>query len=211
MGSMNEEMKKVMDKWKNEEAAQEEDAQEHPTYRAEILEYIRKHPGATGVQIRDVMCAKYPQQTEAAVSSQISCLHRLFHLRREPSPIPGKRHTFTYFAIEPEEAKRMQKRALAQRKAAQARLEKARQVKAEKDRARKLAAQSADKQMELPLDKVVAPGGPFVIAPTPIPTITPAPAGTLDLRSYTAVDILNAVNFKQAKELYAELKGAFGG
>ncbi len=207
MGSMNEEMKKVMEKWKNEETAQEDDGQEHPTYRAEILEYIRANPGATGVQIRDVMCAKYPHQSEAAVSSQISCLHRLFHVRRQPSHLPGKRHTYAYFAMEPEETKRMQKRAVAQRKAAQARLEKARQVKAEKDRLRKegLAA-----QLELPLNKpVVAPGGPFVIAPTPTPT--PAPTGTLDLRSYTAVDILNAVNFKQAKELYAELKGAFGG
>jgi len=39
----------------------------------------------------------------------------------------------------------------------------------------------------------------------------PAPQAAPNLRDMSAMDILHAINFAQAKELYKELKEAFGG
>lgn len=222
MGSMSEEMKKVMQKWSADaqQTSQQVEDETVPTsepqfqtIRAEILHIIRENPGITGVQIRDVIRKHHPTQTDSSVSSQISILFREFYARREKASFGGKRHTFAYFAISPEEATRLRAAARKRMKAMKARMEKARQAKAEKAKAH--AANIPQEQIDLPFNEpVVAPGGPFVIAPTPTPVPTASTlhiALPLNLTGYSAVDILNAINFMQAKELYSELKGAFGG
>lgn len=203
MGSMSEEMKKVVARWN--EPTQEETvsgAQEAPlepqfkTIRAEILHMIQTNPGITGVRIKDTMCLKHANQTEGAISSQISSLFKDFYVRREHALHEGNRSTFAYFANSLEEAKKMRVARRKRVKILQDRLEKAREVKAQKARQRQEERERI--QMPLPFD-------------TPTPAPTPLPPAALDLRHCTAMDILNAVNFTQAKELYAELKGAFGG
>lgn len=212
MGSMSDEMRKVMTKWNSEPAAQPttpttpaakeaDDDDDQGTYRGAILEIIRRNPGITGVQLRDIVCAQFPEQSPASVSSQISGLFKNFSVRREHASNGANRHTYAYFWNSPEDAKRMRIAERRRIKSLQDRLEKARQAKAEKAKQRELEEQQ-ESQMPLPFTEPapVAVPEPVVVAPV-----------ALDLRSYTAMDILNAINFKQAKELYTELKGAFGG
>lgn len=212
MGSMSDEMRKVMSKWNSEPAAQPTTPaakeaggdDDQGTYRAAILEIIRKNPGITGVQLRDIVCNQYPEQSPASVSSQISGLFKNFAVRREHASNGANRHTYAYFYNTPEDAKRMRIAERKRIKSLQERLEKARQAKAEKAKQRELQEQE-EPQMPLPFTEPTP-----VAAPEPV-VVAPAAPAALDLRSYTAMDILNAVNFKQAKDLYTELKGAFGG
>ena len=80
---------------------------------------------------------------------------------------------------------------------AQARAERARQVKAEKVRAKREELQN---QAQIPLPLETAPATPVTVR-----TIHPAA-----LSGLTAMQILQGINFAQAKELYKELKEAFG-
>lgn len=206
MGSMSEEMKKVMAKWSAEEPAPEAEQAEDKTYRQRILEAIQSSPGITGVELRELMLKLYPEQTTSSVSSQVSTLYKMFCVRREVVKQPGRKFTYAYFAVPPEEAARLQKKERARKQRLVQSLEKARLAKAEKARI-KQEAKDAD-QLALPFD-APAKAQP---ASAPAPTPTPAPAtGPLDLRNHTTAEILNALNFKQAKDLYVELKGAFGG
>jgi hypothetical protein len=211
---MSEEMKKVMQKWSADAQVTEQvedktggtPEPQFDTIRAEILHIIRETPGITGVHVRDIIRKRHHTQTDSSISSQISILFREFYVRREKAVFKGKRHTFAYFSIPPEESTRLRAAERKRMKAMKARMEKARQAKAEKAK----AAHIPQEQIDLPFNEpVVAPGGPFVIAPTLAPTLnTVLP---LNLTGYSAVDILNAINFMQAKALYSELKGAFGG
>lgn len=210
MGSMSEEMKKVVAKWNEtlDEIApiEKEEPQEvhlepqFKTIRAELLHLIQMNPGITGVQLKDIMCKKHPSQTDAALSSQISSLFKDFYVRREIATHKGNRSTYAYFFNSYEEAKNLRTARRKRVKVLQDRLEKAREVKAQKARQRQEERDRA--QMPLPFNAPV-PVEPEVVSRT-IPL-------RLDLSGYTPMDILQAINFIQAKEIYKELKGAFSG
>jgi hypothetical protein len=195
MGNMSEEMRKVVAKWDTQpEQVEQSEESTKPCYRVEIYNTIRDNPGITSNRTLDLMLQRGFKQTYSSISSQITTLYQDFMLRREqvPNPTGIGRAVYTYYAV-PEDAavklKAEQKRKKAQ---AQARAEKARQAKAEKAVAR--AQQQTHVQIPLPLEDK-----------------PPAPASPPSLQSMSAMDILKAINFTQAKELYKELKEAFGG
>lgn len=215
MGNMSEEMRKVMAKWnaapeapQQEQPAAEEGDKKKRFYREEIYEVIKNNPGITAAKALEIVTQRGLKQTYSAITSQITTMYQDFRLRREqiPNPAGVGRAVYTYFAVADDVAARL--KAEHKRKQLQQRLraERARQAKAEKAAARmreeaeqQAAAQAMQQpQIQLPL-------------PLSEPTPTPAAPYNMQLQYMTAIDILNNINFAQARDLYKELKEAFGG
>lgn len=211
MGNMSEEMKKVMAKWgADKEAAQNiaqpaEQSDATPArrvvFRNEIYETVNANPGITAVNVHEILTKRNLKQTLNSVSSQLTALHHDFMVRREAFTRPmGGRPIFQFYAVPPAEAAKLKAEHMRKLAQARARAERARQAKAEKlkQRQEELAAATATpkphEQLGLPFNT------PAEVAPA-------AP----DLRSMSAMDILNAINLPQARELYTALKEAFGG
>jgi hypothetical protein len=197
MGNMSEEMRKVMTKWgASEQQHQPEEAEAvKPRYRVEIYNTIRDNPGITSNRTLDLMIKRGFKQTYSSISSQITTLYQDFMLRREQIPNPAGigRDVYTYFAVPEDTAGALRAEHKRKQEQAKLRAERARQAKADKAAAR--AAESQPHiQIPLPLEE----------KPTTVP---PAPP----LQSMTAIEILNGINFSQARDLYKELKEAFGG
>lgn len=231
MGTISDEMKKVMAKWNNEAAPQTqpqpvkeinmqptnnpaftEPGRYYNSYRSEIYDIVKNNPGSSCVQVLEKMNVRHPELGHSSVSSQLTVMFQDFMLSREMKVDPriGRRIYF-YSALDLKDAERLRKerdRKLAQ---AQARAERARQAKAEKAKAKAktliLVTKSKNEdQMPLPFD------APQTVTATALGTVpTPAATATPDLRNMTGMEILQAINFTQAKELYKELKEAFGG
>ena len=230
MGTMSDEMKKVMAKWNDEATPQPQPATEinlqtttpinnlaftepgrqYNSYRSEIYDIVKNNPGSSCVQVLEKMNVRHPELGHSSISSQLTVMFQDFMLSREMKLDPriGRRIYF-YSALDLKDAERLRKerdRKLAQ---AQARAERARQAKAEKAKAKTLILVTKSKnedQMPLPFD------APRTVTATALGTVpTPAATATPDLRNMTGMEILQAINFAQAKELYKELKEAFGG
>ena len=214
MGTMSDEMKKVMAKWSNdtpvqaETAPQPEPRQEEKmpepriTMRDFIWSLVDKNPGKNSNQIMEILNKTYSGVPHSSVSAALSMLHQGLRIRREEAVRTGVDRTmYVYFSIEPKETERLRKerdRKLAQ---AQARAERARQAKLDKAKEREQANKA---QINLPFEP------PPLLPVPPVPetvVVSTAP----DLRNMTAMEILRGINFAQAKELYKELKEAFGG
>lgn len=232
MGTMSEEMKKVMAKWNDEAAPQTqsqpvkeinmqtttpvnnpastEPGRQYNSFRSEIYDIVKRNPGISCVQVLDKMNVRHPELGHSSISSQLTVMFQEFMLSREMKVDPRiGRKIYFYSALDLKDAERLRKerdRKLAQ---AQARAERARQAKAEKAKAKTLILVTKSKnadQMPLPFD------APQTVTATALGTVpTPAATATPDLRSMTGLQILQAINFTQAKELYKELKEAFGG
>lgn len=214
MGTMSEEMKKVMERWSNEDSQPNEEIKvptltETPkkvSYRNQLFQFIKENPGVTGVALTEMMRSKHKSQTGSTVSAQLKGLHKQCVVRRTPVQVPEiHRTTFAYYALserETAELKAKEKRKLAQ---AQARAERARQAKAQK------LEDSKRKLMNPPNVITVSTTGPQLDLPLVYKDQTPSPAATPDIRSMSAMDILNQLSFPQASALYKELKTAFGG
>lgn len=204
MGNMSEEMRKVMAKWNaqpeavvEEQAVAQEDTK--PCYRTAIYNIIKDNPGITSNKTLDFVLQRGLKQTYSSVTSQITTLFQDFLLRREQVPNPAGigRDVYTYFAVPEDVAAKAKAEHKRKQMQAKLRAERARQAKAEKAAARAAQAQQVvtvpQVQIPLPLEDK--------------PAAAPAPS----LQSMTAIEILNGINFSQARDLYKELKEAFGG
>ncbi len=213
MGNMSDEMKKVMAKWGADEqpevtpAKPQESSAPRTTYRNLIYQTIKDNPGITSLGVLQSLTDRNIPQAYNSVSSQITGLHQEFMLRRESGrPTDGGRPLYQYYAVPPLEAMKLKAEHARKKQLAQARAERARQAKALKVEAKQHAQKMLQEQLALPLM-------PPVPEPRPVETVAPVPApqAAPNLRDMSAMDILNAINFAQAKELYKELKEAFGG
>ena len=199
MGNISEEMRKVMAKWNTQEpqvVEKEENAK--PCYRTEIYNIIKDNPGITSNKTLEVALQRGLKQTYSSVSSQVTTMFQDFLLRREQIPNPAGigRDVFTYFVVPEDMAAKLKAEHKRKQMQIKLRTERARQAKAEKAAARAAQAQQAaipQVQIPLPLEDK--------------PAAAPAPS----LQSMTAIEILNGINFSQARDLYKELKEAFGG
>ena len=209
MGNMSDEMQKILNKWQDSESAP---AQQQPaprqTYRSIIHNYIKDNPGATTGQVLKAMQNKGLAQTHSSVSSQMTTMFQEFMVRREEGAIDKAtgRKIYTYYYVPPLESVKLKAEHLRKKAQAQARAEKARQAKALKAEAKQRAQNMLQEQLTLPL----MPPVPEVRPVETVATV-PAPQAAPNLRDMSAMDILHAINFAQAKELYKELKEAFGG
>lgn len=222
MGNMSEEMRKVMAKWnaapeaqapQQEQPAAEEGQVERKKrfYREEIYEVIKNNPGITASKALEVVTQRGIKQTYSAITSQITTLYQDFRLRREQIPNPAGigRAVYTYFAVPDDVAARL--KAEHKRKILQQRLraERARQAKAEKAAARMREEEQQAAQQVVTIQPQIQL--PLPLVPESTPTPAPAAPYNVQLQYMTAIDILNAINFAQARDLYKELKEAFGG
>ena len=222
MGTISEEMKKVMEKWNTSatpafenqtqpkgntmQPTQPTQPTNYPSFRAQIYDFVVKNPKVTSAGVLDYMKSHHPSMGHSSISSQLTVMFQDCLLTRAPVFDKNtQRNVYGYTAVDPKEAEKMRKerdRKLAQ---AQARMEKARLAKVEKAKAKRIATLNAPTpQMPLPFD---APTITVSTQPNTV-TVTPQP---VDLHGMTAIQILQAINFTQAKELYKELKEAFGG
>lgn len=216
MGNMSDEMRKVMDKWsasatpataiETEPKGNTVQQTNYPSFRAEIYDFVGKHPGSTSAQVLDYMQKVHPTMGHSSISSQLTVMFQDCLVTREHVLDKNtKRNVYGYTAVDPKEAEKMRKerdRKLAQ---AQARMERARLAKVEKAKAKRVATLNAPTpQMPLPFD---APTITVSAQPNTV-TVTPQP---VSLSGMAAMQILQGINFTQAKELYKELKEAFGG
>jgi hypothetical protein len=209
MGNMSDEMQKILNKWQDSESAS---VQQQPaprqTYRSIIHNYIKDNPGTTTGQVLKAMQNKGLAQTHSSVSSQMTTMFQEFMVRREEGAIDKAtgRKIYTYYYVPPLESVKLKAEHLRKKAQAQARAEKARQAKALKAEAKQRAQNMLQEQLALPLALPVPEVRPMEdAAPAPAPQAAP------NLRDMSAMDILHAINFAQAKELYKELKEAFGG
>jgi hypothetical protein len=201
MGNMSDEMKKILNKWQDSEGAPAQQDAPKQTYRSEIHNIVKDNPGITTPQVLQAMQAKGFAQTYSSVSSQMTTMFHEFMLRREEGPANKTtgRKTYMYYYVPPLESMKLKAEHLRKKAQAQARAERARQIRAEKLKARAATLQrhqEPQEQLALPFDPVEK---------------SPEPAAAPDLKAMSAMDILNAINFAQAKALYKELKEAFGG
>lgn len=201
MGNMSDEMKKILNKWQDSEGAPAQQDAPKQTYRSEIHNIVKDNPGITTPQVLQAMQAKGFAQTYSSVSSQMTTMFHEFMLRREEGPTNKTtgRKTYMYYYVPPLESMKLKAEHLRKKAQAQARAERARQIRAEKLKARAATLQrhqEPQEQLALPFDPVEK---------------SPKPAAASDLKAMSAMDILNAINFAQAKALYKELKEAFGG
>jgi hypothetical protein len=201
MGNMSEEMRKVMAKWSTQEPQVVEQAEgddnTKPCYRATIYDIVRENPGITSNKTLEVVLQRGFKQTYSSVTSQLTTLFQDYLLRREqvPNPAGVGRDVFTYYAVPEGIAATLKADHKRKQMQAKQRAERARQAKAEKAAARAAEAQQA--------------AVPQVQIPLPLEDKMPAPAPSL--QNMTAIEILNGINFSQARDLYKELKEAFGG
>ncbi len=218
MGTISEEMKKVMEKWnasaipapatetqietETQPKGNTVKEQSFPSYRAQIHDFITKNPKATTATVLDYMQKHHPTMGHSSISSQLTTMFQDCTLTREQVFDKNtQRNVYAYTAVSVKDAEKLRKerdRKLAQ---AQARMERARQAKAEKAKAKQITLLNAPTpQIPLPFD------APAVAETAPVATIAP-----VSLSGMTAMQILQGINFAQAKELYKELKEAFGG
>jgi len=199
MGNMSEEMRKVMAKWSTQEPQVVEQAEgdTKPCYRATIYDIVKENPGITSNKTLEVVLQRGFKQSYSSVTSQLTTLFQDYLLRREqvPNPAGVGRDVFTYYAVPEDVAAALKADHKRKQMQAKLRAERARQAKAEKAAARAAEAQQA--------------AIPQVQIPLPLEDKMPAPAPSL--QNMTAIEILNGINFSQARDLYKELKEAFGG
>lgn len=230
MGTISEEMKKVMEKWnasaipapatetqtqietETQPKGQTMQQAHFPSYRAQIHDFINKHPKATTATVLDYMQKHHPAMGHSSISSQLTTMFQDCTLTREQVfDKNAQRNVYAYTAVSLDVAEKLRKerdRKLAQ---AQARMERARQAKAEKAKAKAkqivlIPHPKASPQIPLPFDAPVVAETVSTPVATAVATIAP-----VSLSGMTAMQILQGINFAQAKELYKELKEAFGG
>lgn len=208
MGTLRDEMTKVLNEWdKTDEQIsqpkQEKPMTEHITATQKLINLVTANPKATSYDMRQLVKKHHPEIPDDSVSSMLKQLADRFVLHREDTGemIQG-RTLYAYTVIPEEEGKQMREAAARKLKAAQERAEKARAVKA----AKKAAREQLDKMLEERGQNEERTGLRDLL---PQPVVTTSSYNTKP--TWSAQEALNGLSVLQARELYDELKKIFGG
>lgn len=208
MGTLKDEMVKVLNEWDKQDEVisqpkQEKPMTQHITATQKLINLVTANPGSTSYAVRQLVKKHHPEIPDDSVSSMLKQLADRFVMHREDTGkvIQGKT-LYAYTVIPEEEGKKMREDAARKLKAAQERAEKARAVKA----AKKLAREQYDKMLEEKGHSEQRTGLSDLL---PQPVATPAIYNTKP--TWTAQEALNGLSVLQARELYVELKKIFGG
>lgn len=199
MGTIAEELKRVMTQWdnpaNNTTNAKETTVSTPQTTtktdgkpmnnKDKLMAVLRANPGIDGVKFRDLAIAAYPDIPEGSITSTVTQLAQQHYVTRKPTTV-NNRATFFYYPVDD-----------ATRKALVA--EEERQLKLARARAEKARAAKALKAARITRDIAVAP------APAPAPEPAPVIKSTWDAKT-----ALEGISVLQARELYTELKNIFG-
>lgn len=190
MGTLQDQLKKVIDKWDGEDQPttsqekQMETKNTHTTQTDRIFEFVRANPGLKSMQINEMILKAHPDIPADNVTSllkQLADAHRLN--RVDTGELSFRGHPiFEYYA-----------NTEAERQAGL--LEDRRRQSIRKAQVARAAAARAAKQKKAEEVKAKAQQ---VAVPTNAPT------------AWNAKDALNGLTVLQARELYVELKAIFG-
>ncbi len=221
MGTLRDEMSKVLNEWEKQDqqietTSQEKTMENHETKDVsatqKLINIIATNPGITSKRIYKLVEENHPEITTGNMSSMLSQLTNRYVLSREASgdTVNGKT-IYAYTVIPEADRKPMREEAERKLREAQARAEKARAVKA----AKKAAREQLDKMLEEAKIENQPRAGLRELLPqttATIPTVFPAPAPLpVTKPTWSAKETLDGLSVLQARELYDELKKIFGG
>jgi len=192
MGTLKEQMAKVLQEWDKEDTqtTQEKTMEKKQTTTSKIVAFIRDNPNIESIALRDKVSQKYPDITFKNIASILKQLTDANYLDRQGTTVEtarGSRQTFTYTVVS-DEARKARKKAYKERVKAMAdRAAHARAVKEAKREARTTQVGISDL----------------------VPQSTTSIYNTKPI--WIADDVINSLSVTQARELYDRLKQIFGG
>jgi hypothetical protein len=209
MGSIAEEMKKVIQQWDAEdEQPQQESKMEtkkQNTITSVLLGYIADKPGITSLEIKARLAVERRDIPPSHVSSMLKQFTDNFSVTRVHAPEKIEGRLIYAYSIRPEaERNKMQAHAKLQRQKAKARAEYARSMKQ-----KKLAEQASHKELQ---------GGTFV--PYEKQSISDLATQYAEVNAmiervkpteWSVDEVLDNLTVKQARALHIALKEMFGG
>jgi len=209
MGSITDEMKKVIQQWdaENNQPQQEikmETKKQH-TITSVLLGYIANKPGITSIEIKKQLAVHHPDIPPSHVSSMLKQFVDNFSVTRVHAPEKVEGRLIYSYTIRPEaERDKMQAHAKLQRQKAKARAEYARSMKQ-----KKLAEQASYKESK---------GGTFV--PYEKQSISDLAEQYKEVNvkveqakpaEWSVDTVLDNLTVKQARAVHIALKEMFGG
>lgn len=214
MGSIADEMKKVLQMWDEEDQSQQEEIKMVNTTETEnkkssitsrILAIIESNPGITGVGLREKLSTQHPDIPEGFSSSMLKQFtDRCYVTRAIASEKVGGRSVFAYTVIPEAERKALQKKLKEDHKKAVARAAHARAVKEQKK-----ALKESEKEMQggtfVPYEKKSISDVLGNYEPINIKVREAKPT------EWNPHDTIDSLTVKQARALYNALKETFGG
>lgn len=202
MGTIADELKKVMTQWDNtsrtETNAKETtvntptnkiNSERRITLKDKLMAVLRANPGIDGVRFCELAGTTYPDIPKGSITSTVTQLAHEHYATRKPTTV-NNRATFFYYPVDDATRKALVAEEERQLKLARIRAEKARAAKALK---------AARVTRDIPVE--VAPAPEPVQAPEPMPIIK---------STWDAKTALEGISVLQARELYNELKNIFG-
>jgi hypothetical protein len=200
MGTLREQMAKVIQEWdkEDEQPTQEKTVEKKQTTTAKIVGFIRDNPNIESTALRDKVAQKYPDITFKNIASILKQLTDANYLDRQGTTIEtsrGTRQTFTYFVVPDEE--RIARRK-AQKNKMKGMVERAAMARAAKEAKREARATQVGISDLVP-EKKVGEMGTVMKSWRPVAV------------EWRADDVINSLSVIQARELYDRLKQIFGG
>ncbi len=222
MGTLRDEMSRVLNEWEKQDqqietTSQEKTMENHETKDVsatqKLINIITANPGITSKALYKLVEEKHQDIPLGNVSSTLTQLTGRYVLAREASgEIVHGKTIYAYTVIPEADRKPMREEAERKLREAQARAEKARAVKA----AKKAAREQLDKMLEEAKIENQPRAGLRELLPqttATIPTVFPAPTTTIHNTkpTWSAKETLDGLCVLRARELYDELKKIFGG
>lgn len=211
MGTLRDEMTKVLNEWDKQDEQmnqpqQEIKMEEHTTATDKLIAFIEANPNITSVNIRKIFLGQNLNIPDGNLSSMLTQLTRRYILARketDESQVGGK-PVYAYTVIPEADRARLRTKAAEKLKAAQDRAARAREIKAAKQAAR----EQYDKLMQETEDKGDTRTGLRDLLP---PSVATTSIYNTKPTTWSAQEALNGLSVLQARELYDELKKIFGG
>jgi hypothetical protein len=209
MGSIADEMKKVLQMWDEEDQSQQEEIKVVTTTETEnkkssitnrILALIESNPGITGIELRQKLSVLHPDIPSGFTSSMLKQFTDRCYVTRVTSPIKvGGRDIYSYTLVPEAERKVMQKKLKEDHEKAVARAAHARAMKEQKKAMKKMPDTFVPYENQSISDLVEQ----YKAVNSKIEQAKPA--------EWNPNDTIDSLTVKQARALYNALKEVFGG
>jgi len=208
MGTMQDEMTKIIDQW-DSEALKSSTVKENAMSTAPqetkkpirgdltkyILDIVHANPGITSMMLKEFMKKQNKERYLNQAASMLNQLSNSHHLSREVAPMRHLgREVFQHFVVSDDVRIKTVEEERARLKVMQARAEKARAAKAAKKAAKEVKAQVVEEAPK-----------PLMRDPKPAPS-----AAAPYVVKLNAENILQNISILEARALYEALKEIFG-
>lgn len=220
MGTLRDEMSKVLNEWEKQDqqietTSQEKTMENHETKDVsttqKLINIIAANPGITSKGVYKFVEENHPEIIIGNVSSMLTQLASRYVLSREQSgEVVNGKTIYAYTVIPEADRKPMREEAERKLREAQARAEKARAVKAAKKAAReqldKMLAEREQQEERTGLSDLLPEKVQVPARLKRFENMEPITKPT-----WSAKETLDGLSVLQARELYDELKKIFGG